>query len=876
MASTSSTGTAAIAGVVDRPRLFRILDSPLLRVCVVQGPSGSGKTTLLRSWALQPDRCGATLWVSLGGGFTTRDAFWRHVASSATRHGDLSKEAAAQAGEELSLAGDPVRIATRLLADVGPVAVILDAYEHLADLTSAIDADLARLLAAVPELRVVITTRGRTDLVDLDLPGGGLVRVITLAELALTTGEIATLVAAQTGIDDGDLAVSVGDATRGFPLTVRAVVLALAQLGRIPRVDSMEWDAVVAARLESLLPDPVAVQFVTDTSVPPYVDLELAQQLSGHPAPLELLEMLERNGFGRWIPYARNRPVFQYAETIRDTFRARALDDAERFRRSCTTTALWLLENEEVVDQALRFAVDGEDYALADRVVISLLISNPHSYITDRFLPVLEKVPETRLSEHPMLAFGLGLALMANPLRRLEAPRVFQIAVDSSTRPPYIEPSIDAFSHLSMRAVAQRLAGDWHGSSTECLEALRLVDEIPAAVLGSFSEHVGTILRQLSFSIWQGGLVEEALATANRSVALCSAPAPRNYSTVYAAAIHAFAGETMAAEAIVTSIDGSAWPPEMRQTSLNGLGLLAEAYVCLDRHDFERAAAVLRDTHAYMRTNEYWPFVTSAWVLAKHGLGQAHAEAERVTRELAGTTPPPGAGDNVATAQLHAVLASAWMASGDHRAARRLLEAQPEDSPFLASARVTWLLGARRDGEALQQTRLLLDLPGHTIRSRVETQTVGAVAALRQGEAEPAWLWLNSAAVAWETSGPRMHVALLDPRDRRALWEFACERRSAALRRYLDIPLSSVQSVGRATASLTRRETVVLAALAEHEGIREVAEALFVSPHTVKTQLQSIYRKLGVSSRQSALIVARELGLVEAPLVPGPSVRPRG
>jgi len=59
---------------------------------------------------------------------------------------------------------------------------------------------------------------------------------------------------------------------------------------------------------------------------------------------------------------------------------------------------------------------------------------------------------------------------------------------------------------------------------------------------------------------------------------------------------------------------------------------------------------------------------------------------------------------------------------------------------------------------------------------------------------------------------------------------------------------------------------VVLAALAKHESIRAVAEALVVSPHTVKTQLQSVYRKLGVSSRRSALAVARELGLIE----PGP------
>ncbi|WP_454301767.1 helix-turn-helix transcriptional regulator [Salana multivorans] len=58
---------------------------------------------------------------------------------------------------------------------------------------------------------------------------------------------------------------------------------------------------------------------------------------------------------------------------------------------------------------------------------------------------------------------------------------------------------------------------------------------------------------------------------------------------------------------------------------------------------------------------------------------------------------------------------------------------------------------------------------------------------------------------------------------------------------------------------------MVLTALAEHQGIRAIADALVVSPHTVKSQLQSIYRKLGVSSGQSALTVAREMGLLRQP-----------
>ncbi|MFT4030642.1 MAG: NACHT domain-containing protein, partial [Protaetiibacter sp.] len=362
--SSSQSRAAAIAGVVERPRLSSILNSTLVRLCVVQGPSGAGKTTLLRSWVLQYEGHETVAWVSLGSGISTRQAFWQHVVASAERLGEMPSETAEEIRRRLNVAIDPVRIAGSVLAAAGQVVLVLDAYEHLGEVAHQIDNDLSRLLVAVPTLRVLVTTRGQTALTDLTLHDG-VVRVIALSDLALTPGEVRQLLAEQAGVDDERLALSVAGATHGFPLTVRAVALAVAQLGRIPRANSGEWDQIVAAKLERLLPDSAAVQFVTDTSVPPYVDEALAQQLSGNAdAPL-LLRMLERQGFGRWIPYARDRPVFQYVETIRDSFRAQAADDRDRFRRACVTTAWWLLSNEEIVDQALQFAIEGGDYELA-------------------------------------------------------------------------------------------------------------------------------------------------------------------------------------------------------------------------------------------------------------------------------------------------------------------------------------------------------------------------------------------------------------------------------------------------------------------------------------------------------------------------------
>jgi LuxR family maltose regulon positive regulatory protein len=47
-----------------------------------------------------------------------------------------------------------------------------------------------------------------------------------------------------------------------------------------------------------------------------------------------------------------------------------------------------------------------------------------------------------------------------------------------------------------------------------------------------------------------------------------------------------------------------------------------------------------------------------------------------------------------------------------------------------------------------------------------------------------------------------------------------------------------------------------------HLSYPEIGERLYVSRHTVKTQAMSIYRKLGVSSRDGAVQKAREIGLI--------------
>jgi LuxR family transcriptional regulator, maltose regulon positive regulatory protein len=64
-------------------------------------------------------------------------------------------------------------------------------------------------------------------------------------------------------------------------------------------------------------------------------------------------------------------------------------------------------------------------------------------------------------------------------------------------------------------------------------------------------------------------------------------------------------------------------------------------------------------------------------------------------------------------------------------------------------------------------------------------------------------------------------------------------------------------------SALTVAELRVLPMLATHLAMREIAAEMYLSPHTIRTQAKSAYRKLGATTRSQAVARARELGLLE-------------
>ena len=85
------------------------------------------------------------------------------------------------------------------------------------------------------------------------------------------------------------------------------------------------------------------------------------------------------------------------------------------------------------------------------------------------------------------------------------------------------------------------------------------------------------------------------------------------------------------------------------------------------------------------------------------------------------------------------------------------------------------------------------------------------------------------------------------------------EERTAELR----ATFATIKAGTAGPSALTAAELRLLPLLPTHLSAAEIAAQLYVSPHTIKSQAMSIYRKLGATTRTQAVTRARELGLLE-------------
>ncbi|TDP98551.1 MULTISPECIES: helix-turn-helix transcriptional regulator [unclassified Leifsonia] len=466
----------------------------------------------------------------------------------------------------------------------------------------------------------------------------------------------------------------------------------------------------------------------------------------------------------------------------------------------------------------------------------------------------LRRLPPGTVSERPLLTLLAGHTdPSAHPHRTGGLRRVGDSAAllgDPDRDLRRIDRAIllsdQAQVHLALGR-AQSAVAAARGAATE-LEHLSADDRRNADTVSGLHAHVGT-------SLLYTGNSGEALAAFERGLAHAHPVASGSSlgNVVMLALLHARNGDSGEAREHIRTARARA--PQLRHDDAMLLSV-AKAILALDDLDQDAARENLADAAVDLRTTPHWmPYAVTAATLelvcGHPGRGLAHLD------QTIGARGPEGrsAAVRAALATARAVLE---LGLGHPESAEAVLERDAgEIEKRIGSARVQLFLG--RHGAALQHLRPLANAVLST-RRRAEAVALEAAALLRFSDEDRVTSVVDHLGAIIERSGLLLPLALLPAADL-ARVTHALSALGYGETLALDRIIALVRGKGP-DIPLTPRETAVLATLLQHPSHSAIAAQLNVSVNTVKSQLRSVYRKLGVSTRDEAIAIALDRHLL--------------
>lgn len=206
-------------------------------------------------------------------------------------------------------------------------------------------------------------------------------------------------------------------------------------------------------------------------------------------------------------------------------------------------------------------------------------------------------------------------------------------------------------------------------------------------------------------------------------------------------------------------------------------------------------------------------------------------------------------------------------AVGNLRRAAQLLTGLPASSAPLRVERARLELFASHDINALVLAQAVGELHP-TKRERVEATVIAAVAAWSCGHEDEAIASIAAAAKL-------IHKFALSSALIGVPFEQLRDLASAAKDAQVCDVVASVDAIpvlGRSHRyeQLTGMELRTLTTIRDLQNANQAAEALFVTPATIKKHLASVYKKLRVKGRDAAILRASRMGLLDPPRIEEP------
>lgn len=476
----------------------------------------------------------------------------------------------------------------------------------------------------------------------------------------------------------------------------------------------------------------------------------------------------------------------------------------------------------------------------------------------DELRRILEEMPPAEVRERPVLSMLLGLVYYAHPYLRVKGIRYFAVAMNA-VRAERDDPSpVDRALILASAGAAYRLIGRPERAVGAARSAwhmlLQLSEEQRRAV-----PMLTAVFVQIGMTLYSGGDTDDALDVFEHGLA--EAPA-KGYRHGFAnvsmlAGIHALRGELPEAEEYLHLARDGEWPDVLRSTYSGTFYRIAEAIVALERFDTQTARVHLASMVHDRRTIEHWVeiAITEALVDLVDGRpGAAEAGLQAFASLRKGQGRSPGARRRLAPTR-----ALLQLALGNLNAASAILQRDAVAGHAKSIGLARLQLAQGHHGAALQHIRATAGAP-MSVRWLAEAISIEAASLLRFSERPRVAALVAHLGSLLERTNQRIALTLLPDADFQRL---ADALSSAGFARIVsELPANSRFPDSDSTMLLTDREFAVLQALMRTSSAASIAAEEVVSVNTVKSQLKSLYRKLGVSSRDEAIAIALDRHLV--------------
>jgi LuxR family maltose regulon positive regulatory protein len=902
--------------LVPRPRLVERLDEGLRqghKLTMVSAPAGFGKTTLLSTWIASLDR--PVAWLSLDEGDAEPTRFWSYVIAALQTVPALGQSgvvetvlAALQSPQPPSVEAVLTALINEIASAPEPLMLVLDDY-HLID-TQPIHSGVAFLLEhQPPNMHIAITTRKDPMLPLSKLRVRRQVTEIRATDLKFSQEEALAFYGQIASLDlTPDEVALLGARTEGWIAGLQLAHFSLErQTDRSAFIDAFSGDD---RQVMDYLGDEVLNQqpeevrdFLLYTSIldrlhGPLCDA-LLEGLDGDGVPgssQEILEYLERSNLFV-VPLDNKRQWYRYHHLFGDLLRSRLRSTRpQRISELHRRASAWY-EDHGYLNGAVQHALADPDpsraVSLAERYAMTMLFRSE----TRTTLGWFEALPDGAICTHPLLCVMYAWALaLAEQTAALDEVNQKLAAAEQAVISEEVDPDLGnlVLGHVaSIQAYSLQPTGAGEYDPQRAIALTRRADDLlPEDELGIRSVNglqAGNAHLALGDLPAAQAAYEETFDMAHAGGNLYVAA----YAAIAQALIAYYRGRLRQAAEICRT--GLREFGELLGRSVERLPAMGGLYiglgmVLLEQYKLDQAEpALLKGLDLLQWTGEFASKTLGYTALVR--LRQAQGNVDAVEEALAKVEDvwPDGRFYTGALRAQHLL----WRSAQDPKAwskAVRWAEAHEPDLDRAAELRgisaweelqelahLTWvrvqIMQVQKLAPVLAYLNRRLDQAdthglGHLL---IEFSILKALAHEAGGETDLALGALSRALRLGEHEGyVRLFVEAGAPMAR-LLYQaadqgLAPDYAGRLLTEFGDeAPTAPQPTQAELIEPLSEREIEVLQLIAQGLSNREVAQRLYLSPHTVRAHASNIYGKLSVRNRTEAVDRARALGILSSP-----------